>query len=563
MKDRRWIQGIQSRAGVVVLVIAVACLFAAGYAWTVQGAGGRETAEQPVATGAPDASGMPEPTESAVPVQSPLPTVSAMPTQPPERYMLTSPKARFYKGGQTGIHYKKVKGKKVYHIRTYTTDSVSLSMSHPSRFRIYGGGSKKEVKKKYAAVSSKGVVKCKRRGKGEKVYTIVEATSKLTGEKSYIYIYFQEKLYCSNGKTISLYEKHVIKLGFNYGKKKLSFSASNKKVEVGGKGRVTGIKHGVAYVTVKVKDSINNQVRIRVVVKVEPWIVSDKNTCYDYQDMTKDLQKIHDKYPTKTSVSSLGTTADKRNIWCIRIGKAGAPRKLVIDAAIHAREWKNTQIIMRQTEEILRDYREHKKRFQKTCIYIIPMDNPDGVSISQYGFEAIRNKKLRKLCKKIGHAKIWKANARGVDLNDNFPVGTRKKWMKKKPDYMAYPGKKASSERETKALIRFIQEIKPKAVLNLHSTGSIIYWDFDVDETMHDKLYEFASKVSSFNEYRMMPSGGGTEPAGGFADWLNYKEEIVSITIETGTVACPLPHSQYKSVYKKNNKMFRWYMTEY
>lgn len=505
--------------------------------------------------------------DSVLPTALPLPAEStAIPTETPipAAYELLNKDAPYKKGGQAGIHYKKIKGEKVYQLKSYTTDSVALEMSHPSTFRIYGGKSKKEVKKKYAVVSANGVVKCRQRGKGQKVYTIVEAVSKLTGEKRYIYIYFQEKLYSKVGKRISLYEKHTSRLSFNYGKKKLTFSVSNPKTAtVNAKGKVTGKKRGVTYITVSVKDSEKNSLRIRIAVKEEPWIVSAKNKKYDYEKMVSDLRKLHAKYPAKTYVYSLGKTADKRDIWCIRVGKAGAPRKLMIDAAIHAREWKNTQVLMRQTEDMLRDYREHKERFQKTCIYIVPMDNPDGVSISQYGFDAIRNKKMRKLCKKIGHAKKWKANARGVDLNDNFPAGFQKRPRKKKPSYMAYPGKKAASEKETKHLMRLVNVIKPKAVLNLHSTGSVIYWDFDVDEELHDKLYQFALKINSFNEYMMMPPNGSTRATGGFADWLNYDKGITSVTIETGKVQCPLPHSEFASIYKRNNKMFRWFMTKY
>lgn len=504
------------------------------------------------------------PSESAMPSVTGLPTATPAPTEPPVKYSLLNKDARYKKGAQTGIHYKKVKGKKLYHLKSYTTDTVTLHMSHPSSFRVYGGKSKKEVKKKYVAVSSKGVVRSRRKKKGDKIYTIVEAVSKLTGEKQYIYIYFQERLYVKTGKSISLYERYAAQLRFNYGRKKLSFSSTNpKKASVNAKGKVTGKKHGTAYINVKVKGSQKNQIKIRVRVKVEPWIVSAKNKVYDYEDMVRDLHKLREKYPYKTRLFSLGKTVDKRDVWCIRLGKDGAQKKLIINAAIHAREWKNVQVIMRQTEDMLREYRDYKERFQKTCIYIVPMDNPDGVSISQYGFDAVRNKKLRKLCKRIGHARRWKANARGVDLNDNFPAGFQKDGRRKKPDYMAYPGKKAASERETKMLMRLVHDVQPQAVLNVHSTGSVIYWDFDVDEKLHDKLYQFAVKVNSFNDYILMPPNGSTRATGGFADWLNYEKGIPSITIETGTSECPLPHSEYASIYKRNNKMFRWFMTKY
>lgn len=505
---------------------------------------------QPQETGTPDES--PAPT----PVVTPTPTKSAA-------YVLVKPAARYKKGGQKGIRYQKVRGKKVYQITSYTTDTVCLSMSHAATYSIYGGGSRKEVKRKYVSVSSSGRVKCNSKFRDQEIPTVIQAKSKLTGEIQYIYILFKKKLSCQNGKRLSLYEKKSQTLSFNYAKKNIKFSLANKKVAaVNQKGRVTAKKKGTTYLTVKVKGSEKNQIRIRIVVKEEPWLVNDKDTLYDYNDMTADLRGLVRKYPGKASLSSLGRSYDKREIWCLRIGSAYAQKKLVIDAAVHGREWKNTQVIMRQAEEILREYNEHRERFRKVCIYIIPMDNPDGVTISQYGYQGIRNKKLQKAVKKIGHCRIWKANARGVDLNNNFPAGFSEK-KKKKPNYAGYPGEKAGSEKETKALMKFIRRIRPNAVINLHSTGSVLYWNFNVEGELYQRLNNLAVKIRSFNGYRMMPKGASTNPGGGFADWLVYEQSIPSVTVETGSVACPLPHSQYRSIYKKNNEMFRWFMLKY
>ena len=174
----------------------------------------------------------------------------------------------------------------------------------------------------------------------------------------------------------------------------------------------------------------------------------------------------------------------------------------MIDAAIHAREWKNTQVIMRQTEEILREYSEHRARFRSICLYILPMDNPDGVTISQYGASGIRNAKLRRKIQKIGHFNTWKNNARGVNINNNFlpvfqQIRKRIKRRGRKENRMPQhiEEKKATSEKETKALISFIKRISPKTVLNLHSTGSILYWDFDVSSPLHEKQYRLASEI--------------------------------------------------------------------
>ena len=94
----------------------------------------------------------PEPTEepTAEPTEEPEPTAASQPNETPKpvkKYELVSPHAKYYKGGTKGIHYRKIKGKKVYHLYSYTTDSVKLVMSQASTFEVYGGASKKEVKK--------------------------------------------------------------------------------------------------------------------------------------------------------------------------------------------------------------------------------------------------------------------------------------------------------------------------------------------------------------------------------------------------------------------------------
>lgn len=54
----------------------------------------------------------------------------------------------------------------------------------------------------------------------------------------------------------------------------------------------------------------------------------------------------------------------------------------------------------------------------------------------------------------------------------------------------------------------------------------------------------------------MMPKSSSTEEHGGFADWLVYEKKIVSVTVETGTVPCPLPHSQYKRFINETKRCF-------
>ncbi len=72
-------------------------------------------------------------------------------------------------------------------------------------------------------------------------------------------------------------------------------------------------------------------------------------------------------------------------------------------------------------------------------LWVIPRDNPDGVLRHQ------------------------RHNARGVDLNRNFPTH----WKPLTGYY--YSGPKPSSEPETRALMRFLNDVDPNYVVTFHS----------------------------------------------------------------------------------------------
>ncbi len=505
------------------------------------------------------------------PMMSPAITPSAMPTavptvSPEEPLKLKNKDARYFSGGQKGIGYGKVKKIKIYHINTYVTDKVTLLPSRPSTYKVVGGISKKEAKK--IKVSASGVVTCRDKSKDKKQYAIVGITAKDTKETIYAYLYFAPSLYAKSTKNQVVYQGKTAKLLMNYGKNKVTFKSSKKKVaRVDKKGVVTARKKGKAVITVKVKGSEKNQIKFTIRVKEEPWLVNDKDTVYSYEDMTKDLKDIAWKYRGKVSLQKLGSSEDGRTIWCLRMGNASARNKILINAGIHAREWLNPQMLVRKCEEIMREYPDYKQALSRTCVYVVPMINPDGVAISQYGFGVIRSPKLRKLCQKTKASyRTWKGNARGVNLNFNFPGGWNQKDKKKKPDGITYPGKKAASEKETRVMMNFVNRISGlKGALNYHSTGSILYWNYNVESnpTLYNRQKTLAYKVNSYTHYRLMPKSVSTDPNGGFGDWLIYNKKIPNVTVETGSVMCPLPFSQMKKITRENTDVLSWFVKSY
>ena len=88
------------------------------------------------------------------------------------------------------------------------------------------------------------------------------------------------------------------------------------------------------------------------------------------------------------------------------------------------------------------------------------------------------------MCKRYARGRhsyytIWKANARGVDLNRNFnPYWRLLASSQKAPSAFGYKGAGPVSEKESKILVSVVNKKKPTAVISYHAMGRILYWNF-------------------------------------------------------------------------------------
>ena len=114
---------------------------------------------------------------------------------------------------------------------------------------------------------------------------------------------------------------------------------------------------------------------------------------YTYEEMEKDLELFARAFPEVMELRILGKTADKREIYCVVLGRADAGEKIFLSGSIHGREYMTSQLLMEQTAEFLtklyRDEtyqgRSYKELLKGKAIYVVPMANPDGVVISPAG----------------------------------------------------------------------------------------------------------------------------------------------------------------------------------
>lgn len=186
-----------------------------------------------------------------------------------------------------------------------------------------------------------------------------------------------------------------------------------------------------------------------------------------------------------------------REIFAFHVGD-DACRQFIAVYAIHGREWITARLALK-----------HIKLGVSGGGWIIPLSNPDGAFISQSGNP------------------MWKANARGVDLNVNFPAdwGTGRLNVRTRGSENCI-GDYPLSECESAALVRFTLKIKPYATFSFHTKGGEIYYEYNgAGDERGAKL------LSAATGYPCKKIAGSV---GGYKDWCIQTLGIPSFTIECG-----------------------------
>ena len=121
---------------------------------------------------------------------------------------------------------------------------------------------------------------------------------------------------------------------------------------------------------------------------------------YTYQRLEADMQLLKSKYEGVTT-DSIGKTVDGRNIYRIVIGNPNAEKKVLVLAAIHAREYITTPLVMRQVREMLDRKASGETALNDVCIQFVPMANPDGVQISQRALDGLNNANSKQTVQRV------------------------------------------------------------------------------------------------------------------------------------------------------------------
>lgn len=265
---------------------------------------------------------------------------------------------------------------------------------------------------------------------------------------------------------------------------------------------------------------------------------------YSHTQMLADMQALQDRYPTLVQISSIGKSAENRDIPVIRIGNPDAGHHVLMQGAMHGREHFTACLLM-----AIADVSLSQNLFANSavCYHIIPMTNPDGVFISQSQTLNDSQTGIYQNDLSCGYtdnnaktyAQKWKANALGVDLNRNFPSGWEESLEHPLPSSERFRGSSPLCAPESSALADYTKAYDFRATLSFHSHGSVLYYRYGTKEPVNTLSYRLALAVSKTTGYTPVGSYDGTSGAG-YKDWAIDALGIPSITVEIGSSQTPL-----------------------
>ena len=192
------------------------------------------------------------------------------------------------------------------------------------------------------------------------------------------------------------------------------------------------------------------------------------------------------KSPVRTV--PLGESVEGRPLVMEIFGRGNRPT--FIFGGIHGSEPTSTQL----AERLVAHLRATPNLYDDRCVAVLACANPDGLVRRRRG------------------------NARGVDLNRNFPAKNFRAAQRH--------GLTAGSEPETRAIIAAMEMLKPARVVSIHSSR----------RGMHCNNYDgpakpLALRMCGCNGYRPLGTWYAATP-GSFGTWSGIERQIPTITLE-------------------------------
>lgn len=249
-----------------------------------------------------------------------------------------------------------------------------------------------------------------------------------------------------------------------------------------------------------------------------------------YADFDQIMPLLANSSVVKVYTASM-KSEDGRNIYCLEIGKG--TKTVVFTAGVHAREVANPQFMLNFAIRLVSDYErgyvDMKDLLEKVKVVILPCVNPDGYNATILGNSSLNNRELFLAKKPNNQVYQAKSNARGIDLNRNFPSYSSSLLWKGKKEITSmihldrslfyFAGDSLGSENETKVAMNFLMKYIPTAVryVDWHSVGRIIYAGKPhLSDAFNESCTKTGKLISKHSSYRLLSledevTGNGTD----------------------------------------------------
>jgi murein tripeptide amidase MpaA len=188
----------------------------------------------------------------------------------------------------------------------------------------------------------------------------------------------------------------------------------------------------------------------------------------------------------------VGRSVQGRRIVAYRKGNPAASRTVLVLGQMHGNEAAGPVTARYIVERLPVD--------SDVDLWVIPSMNPDGA------------------------ARRTRRNARGVDLNRNWPTSG---WTRGSRSSVSYGGPRPASEPETRAMLAFLKQVQPELITSIHQPfGSV---------ARNDKTPRYVDRLS---RYLGLPKGSislGTAPhqvAPTLTSWYNANFAGGAVTVE-------------------------------
>ncbi|MEI5905858.1 M14 family metallopeptidase [Bacillus spongiae] len=274
---------------------------------------------------------------------------------------------------------------------------------------------------------------------------------------------------------------------------------------------------------------------------------------YGFQVLKNDLENLQTIYPFVT-FQEIGTSVQGLPLYELVIGRGN--KKVNFNGSFHANEWITSPIIMTFINEYLLALTNGnnirgispQSLYFSVSFSIVPMVNPDGVNLVINGPSEENREELVKINKGSEDFSNWKANIRGVDLNNQYPAKwevEKERKKEKAPAPRDFPGYKPLSEPEAIAMAELAREEEFDRMLAFHTQGREFYWGYEGLEP--EESVELAAdfeRVSGYESIRYVDSYAG------YKDWFIQEFRKAGFTLELGKGINPLPLSQFDEIYQ-------------